>query len=248
LIRSTGPQAKANPFRFSTKYTDEESDLVYYGYRYYSPSLGRWVNRDPIEEEGDVSLYSWLLNNPITGVDALGQFTFVEILMTAAEECGEKAIEAARALPIKARVRQVVKTLNAIESFKEGYDTASDMIDIGGLDMLERLETLRAEQAQGLLGPKSLSSAELHNHHIFPQKFRDTLKGIAKEKFDIDKFLIRMNKDLHLKGLHGGKYNEMWKHFLDKFGTRIKGEPMFLIGFGFGLMNELGFGNYSVIP
>ena len=52
VIRATGPMAKANPFRFSTKYQDDETDLLYYGYRYYKPSTGRWVSRDPIEEEG----------------------------------------------------------------------------------------------------------------------------------------------------------------------------------------------------
>ena len=36
--------------RFSTKYYDAETDLYYYGYRYYSPSLGRWISRDPIKE------------------------------------------------------------------------------------------------------------------------------------------------------------------------------------------------------
>ena len=36
--------------RFSTKYYDAETDLYYYGYRYYSPSLGRWISRDPITE------------------------------------------------------------------------------------------------------------------------------------------------------------------------------------------------------
>ena len=52
VIRATGPLAKANPFRFSTKYTDDESGLLYYGYRYYSAVLGRWPNRDPIGELG----------------------------------------------------------------------------------------------------------------------------------------------------------------------------------------------------
>ncbi len=39
-------------FGFSTKYTDTEFDspLYYYGYRYYSPELGRWLSRDPINE------------------------------------------------------------------------------------------------------------------------------------------------------------------------------------------------------
>ena len=31
VIRATGPMAKANPFRFSTKYQDDETDLLYYG-------------------------------------------------------------------------------------------------------------------------------------------------------------------------------------------------------------------------
>src|SRR6185295_8833065 len=36
------------PFRFSTKFTDVETGLVYYGKRYYSSALGRFINRDPI--------------------------------------------------------------------------------------------------------------------------------------------------------------------------------------------------------
>jgi RHS repeat-associated protein len=51
-IRATGPMAKLNPYRFSTKYQDEESGLYYYGYRYYNPSTGRWPNRDPLGEPG----------------------------------------------------------------------------------------------------------------------------------------------------------------------------------------------------
>jgi len=49
--------AKVNPFRFSTKYQDDESDLVYYGYRYYNASTGRWLSRDPIGEKGGINLY-----------------------------------------------------------------------------------------------------------------------------------------------------------------------------------------------
>jgi RHS repeat-associated protein len=41
-----------NPFRFSTKYFDQETGFYYYGYRYYDPVTGRWPSRDPIEEEG----------------------------------------------------------------------------------------------------------------------------------------------------------------------------------------------------
>ena len=56
--------------RFSTKYYDAETDLYYYGYRYYSPSLGRWISRDPIEEEGGVNLYNCNYNGKFVGYHA----------------------------------------------------------------------------------------------------------------------------------------------------------------------------------
>jgi RHS repeat-associated protein len=54
LLRATGPMAMANPFRFSTKYQDGETDLLYYGYRYYNASTGRWNSRDPLDNWIDV--------------------------------------------------------------------------------------------------------------------------------------------------------------------------------------------------
>ena len=61
-----------NPFRFSTKFTDDETDLVYYGYRFYNPKLGRWLNRDPIEEKGGINLYGFTYQSPINNFDVLG--------------------------------------------------------------------------------------------------------------------------------------------------------------------------------
>jgi RHS repeat-associated protein len=52
LIRCSGSMAKANPIRFSTKYQDDETDMDYYGYRFYNPSTGRWLSRDPIVDQG----------------------------------------------------------------------------------------------------------------------------------------------------------------------------------------------------
>jgi RHS repeat-associated protein len=72
VLRSTGSMAKANPFRFSTKYEDDESDLLYYGYRYYKPSTGTWVNRDPIAEKGGINLYGFSRNDSVNHIDHLG--------------------------------------------------------------------------------------------------------------------------------------------------------------------------------
>jgi RHS repeat-associated protein len=62
----------ANPFRFSTKYQDDETDLLYYGYRYYNPSTGRWVSRDPANERGGNNLYAAARNNAVNQIDLLG--------------------------------------------------------------------------------------------------------------------------------------------------------------------------------
>jgi RHS repeat-associated protein len=62
------------PFRFSTKFTDVETGLVYYGLRYYSPALGRFINRDPIEERGGLNLYGFVGNDGVGNVDYLGMY------------------------------------------------------------------------------------------------------------------------------------------------------------------------------
>jgi len=56
----------------STKYFDDESELAYYGYRYYSPEMGRWVSRDPIQERAGHNLYGFVNNGPATRFDFLG--------------------------------------------------------------------------------------------------------------------------------------------------------------------------------
>ena len=71
-IRVSGPAAPLNPFRFLTKRTCNTTELVLYEYRAYSPRLGKWANRDPIEEAGGENLYGFGYNNPMYYVDALG--------------------------------------------------------------------------------------------------------------------------------------------------------------------------------
>lgn len=84
MLSSLGDYATANPFRFSTKWLDLElaswttsgavgnTGLYYYGYRYYSPRLGRWISRDPIEEKGGLGLYAFVENRPVMRFDWLG--------------------------------------------------------------------------------------------------------------------------------------------------------------------------------
>ena len=72
LLRAQGTYAKTNPYRFSTKWQDGETDLIYYGHRYYTAALGRFINRDPVAEEGGLNLYAFTANDPISRWDFLG--------------------------------------------------------------------------------------------------------------------------------------------------------------------------------
>jgi RHS repeat-associated protein len=85
--------AEANLYRFSSKEWHRSSALVYYGYRFYDPSLQRWPNRDPLGDRaflyhrfspgiamslgGDISeiagnLYSLVANDPVSEIDPEG--------------------------------------------------------------------------------------------------------------------------------------------------------------------------------
>jgi RHS repeat-associated protein len=72
VIRATGPMAKLNPAREGTKFYDDETDMAYYGYRYYNPSTGRWLSRDPAEENGGLNLYGFVNNDAVDYCDMLG--------------------------------------------------------------------------------------------------------------------------------------------------------------------------------
>jgi RHS repeat-associated protein len=102
LIGSSGTQAAA-PIRFSSKYQDTETDLVYYGYRYYNATAGRWPSRDPLGEPGFETLrrkhaslsgdgphlYHFVRNNSLHKRDYLGlAVNEVQVVRFCRRNCG----------------------------------------------------------------------------------------------------------------------------------------------------------------
>jgi RHS repeat-associated protein len=133
--------AQANPFRFSTKYQDDETDLLYYGYRYYSASAGSWLSRDPAQElsfwlmsriariRGSLFTtereYGFCFNNPINEVDLFGLdswwTTFLEWLKTTAYYfCpGNEPAAAAECAPDFAKIALITAYKNAYVRLEE---------------------------------------------------------------------------------------------------------------------------------
>ena len=75
IIESSGPLADVFSFGFSTKYHDRVIGMISYQERVYSPVLGRWLNRDPIGEDGGYNLYVFCNNGVPHKFDALGTST-----------------------------------------------------------------------------------------------------------------------------------------------------------------------------
>ena len=72
LIRYAGTRRASMSLLYGTKYTDMETGLIYFGHRYYDPRQGRFINRDPIGEEGGYNLYRFVGNSPVNRLDFLG--------------------------------------------------------------------------------------------------------------------------------------------------------------------------------
>ncbi len=96
LLSSSGSMAGANLMRFSSKLWMASPGLYYYGFRFYEPNFQRWVNRDPLGEDGsevtrnsishqkhhsrrgiveipqDLNLYVFVGNNPLRYIDPHG--------------------------------------------------------------------------------------------------------------------------------------------------------------------------------
>jgi RHS repeat-associated protein len=60
--------------RFPGQYYDAETGLHYNRFRYYDPSIGRYVSADPIGQiaSGDPNLYAYVWNDPINYIDPSG--------------------------------------------------------------------------------------------------------------------------------------------------------------------------------
>lgn len=163
LLRASGEAAALNPFRFSTKYADAETGLLYYGYRYYNRSMGKWISRDPLEEKGGLNLYAFVENNPVNLFDALGQTS------GSAGDTGAASTEAAgldagggggeQAIGIKNRIR------DAIDAYENVQDFMSTIMDCANGDvtkfLMEANEGLAKNFGRGNGTPL---------HHLMPKK------------------------------------------------------------------------------
>jgi RHS repeat-associated protein len=55
-----------------TRYYDAETELHYNRFRYYDPSIGRYISADPIGQIGGINTFLYARNEPLNSIDPLG--------------------------------------------------------------------------------------------------------------------------------------------------------------------------------
>ena len=65
--------AVGNPWRFASKRADAETGFVYFGFRFYDPTAGRFVTADPLEFADGPNRYVYVGNRPLVFVDPDGR-------------------------------------------------------------------------------------------------------------------------------------------------------------------------------
>lgn len=73
-------QTHSNPYLFTGRRYDTESDLYYYRARYYNPTTGRFLQTDPIGYEDGTNWYVYCGNNPFCYTDPSGSWANLDVI------------------------------------------------------------------------------------------------------------------------------------------------------------------------
>ncbi len=111
-----------------------------YGFRYYEPLTGRWLNRDPIEEEGGINLYDFVGNDGVGRVDFLGLTGDVE--------------EWVESLPGKVWDKAQGSAFRAIDKLKEALHVA--LVAKAMLESAEKFYVAMKDACEGVSHPQSM--------------------------------------------------------------------------------------------
>ena len=147
--RTDGELALDNKFRYSSEYSDDELDLIYYNYRHYDPHSGRWCARDPLLELASANLYTFCANN-FSGIDVLGRYQLLDFLNDVEYSFGRKF----------SMVEEVVE--NALDNVYNNVNLVLELIVDGSYRLGKRTAESTIEASKVLWKLVSNTAAQLN--------------------------------------------------------------------------------------
>jgi RHS repeat-associated protein len=145
-IVSENGEPLANPFTYAGREFENEVGLFCLRARYYMPSIGRFINQDPIGfRGGDANFYRYVGNSPVTVYDPLGLSACKGLCWTDATiNFGIGFIPGANA--VKLIIEYTGYDVNLFQ-FLGGYENSP--VDLDGLDAATGLSSLFDALAKG---------------------------------------------------------------------------------------------------
>ncbi len=206
-----------NPFLWTGHRYDAAVGLYHTLFRTYSPTLGRWLQRDPIEyEAGSVNLYEYAVSSPLASIDPLGLETRVakgncsappsdeyqqDKCRAAANKALSNCLESEKAggagAPTKDNCfKSFTQSMDACARGKPGTHEETVLLDSDWLDCFEKCVALGTQLCLGA-GPIAGRAAQMD----VPRKHVEASKR-GTERL-VSRLLVPKNKTL--RRLLGGK-------------------------------------------
>jgi RHS repeat-associated protein len=219
-------------YKFTSKQRDVESDLDYFGARYYGNSVGRFLTPDwaakpanvPYAQFGNpqsLNLYGYLKNAPVTGIDRDGHEGGVDFLGRILDIFTGNGAERQGGGGAAESVTNESSAKRKIEKLNEGAEKVYAVVpDANFAKSVANKDTVDVAIALISLAPwGEAERAGFELHHFLPRQFE---KQFARAGLDIEKFTAYLSQAEHRlnpDGLHtasGGNWNAVWKDFFEK--------------------------------
>jgi RHS repeat-associated protein len=208
VIGWSGSLTNANVYRFSSKEIHAKSGMYGYGFRFYDPTLQRWLNRDPIFEAGGINLYGFVFNRPLNGIDPWGLDEFDDI-------CGDFLRERRKNMQEGAELFHTVKN-------EVGKELAMSAVPVGRLARLGGAGKRTVANVAAQLG-------RWPRHHVIPDAIlkrlpADVRKAVQGRRGDPNRWPIppELHDKIHdhNRGFRGGPYNKFFDDKLKALGDK----------------------------
>jgi len=224
--------------------------------RFYDPTHGRFMQRDPAEYADSYNLYWAFLGNPLIGTDPTGAWTYMELLTSSASMVWQAYTAYSTVKTAAALAKDIANawearnlTLEAVCNIAAGAgELGLDYLTGPGSKLLSKfagatVKSLR-EVGQHRAQVKAVirttmegADVVVHKHHLVPVAVLNRLKdtpGLRKvydalldKKDNIFEIPEDLHKFLHSRGQLGGWWNRMWNDAVtDMINRKLKPEEM----------------------
>jgi RHS repeat-associated protein len=106
------------PLRFPGQYADKETNVHYNYFRDYDPSVGRYVESDPVGLRGGINLYQYAHANPLTYTDPTGLIVTLPLAAGASFSSSASSSSSSQAQMCQASISQICRLLAPLGSNK----------------------------------------------------------------------------------------------------------------------------------